>query len=298
MLCQKGTVEILDDKNYLFQPKLDGTRAIYRENKLINRRSRDIKYRYPEFDSFKIEENCILDGEVIVYNKEGLPDFNLLQSREQTSKKFKIEILSLRYPATYVIFDCLKYKGEDITMKPIEERLALLDKIVEESKNLQIIVTSKNGRDLWNKINELGLEGIIAKRRGSRYHAGKRSEFWLKIKNLKTIDCIIQGYTKGEGKRESTFGALYIGVYDENHQIKNIGKVGTGWSDEELINLKKKMDTYLIEEREDRVLIEPHLVCEVEFLEFTKHGDLRAPSFKRLRFDKAPEDCRLEDLKT
>ena len=298
MLCQKGSKTLLEDKDYLFQPKLDGTRAIYQQGRLINRRGRNIEQRYPEFNSFKIQENTVLDGEIIVYNDKGLPDFNLLQSREQTSKKFKIELLSMKHPATYVVFDCLTYEGQEITKEPIEKRLGFLKQAIQENNNLQLIFTTEKGQELWNKIDELGQEGVIAKKKGSTYQPGKRSDSWLKIKNLKTIDCVIQGYTKGEGRREETFGAMIIGIYNEDHQLSRIGKVGTGWTDKELINLKKEMGKYVIEEKEDHVILKPKLVCEVEYLEFTKNQDLRAPSFKRMRYDKPPEECTFEQIES
>jgi ATP-dependent DNA ligase len=258
---------------------------------MINRRGRNIRHRYPEFDSFEIKENSIIDGEVVVYNERGLPDFSLLQSREQTSNKFKIELLHEKYPATYVVFDCLMYEGEEIINEPLEYRLECLKNAVIEGENLQKIFSSEKGLDLWHKVRELGIEGVMAKKKGSKYYPGKRVTACLKIKNLKTIDCIILGYTQGEGKREETFGALIIGVYSQEGEIVELGKVGTGWSDQELIDLKEKMDSLIREKEENKVWLKKKLVCEVEYLEMTKNRDLRAPSFKKLRFDKDPEDC-------
>lgn len=293
MLCHKGTKDLLKSNEYLFQPKLDGTRALYINAKLINRRGHNIRQRYPEFKDLDIKENCIVDGEVVVYNKKGIPDFNLLQSREQTSNSFKIELLSERYPATYVVFDCLKYEGKKIIQNSLEERLKYLKKSVNEGEHLQIIVSTENGIELWDKVKELGIEGVMAKKKGSNYHPGKRSRTCLKIKNLKTMDCIILGYTKGEGKREETFGALIIGAYKDGKLVQ-LGKVGTGWTDRELVKLKEKMDRLIIKREDDKIWIEQELVCEVEYLEMTKKGDLRAPSFQRLRLDKPPEECIIE----
>lgn len=294
MLCKKGEKDLLSSKDYLFQPKLDGTRAIYEDGKLINRRGYNIAERYPELQEMDIKNESIIDGEIIIYNKQGLPDFSLLQSREQTTSSFKIEHLSSKYPATYVVFDCLQYEGKNVTKKQIEKRLELLQKSVVEKKDklLQLIFTTENGKALWEKIQEMGIEGVIAKKKGSKYIPGKRSSLWLKIKNLKTIDCVILGYTQGEGKRANTFGALIIGAYLDE-KLKSLGKVGTGWTDDELIRLRKKMDNLEIERKEDKVLIEPELVCEVEYLEMTEDYHLRAPSFQRLRYDKAPEECEI-----
>lgn len=293
MLCHKGTKDILESNEYIFQPKLDGTRALYIEQKLINRRGRNIRQRYPEFDDLSIKKGSIVDGEVVVYNEKGLPDFKLLQRREQTSDNFKIDLLSERYPATYVVFDCLEYKGQKIINKPLETRIDYLKNSVEEGEHLQFIVSTENGIQLWNKIKDLGIEGIMAKKKGSIYYPGKRSHNCLKIKNLKTIDCIILGYTKGKGKREETFGALLLGAYKDD-KIIHMGKVGTGWTDRELKKLKEKMDKLVIEQEEEKVWIKPKLVCEVEYLEITSNGELRAPSFQRLRPDKPPKECILE----
>ena len=200
MLCMKGDPKILSSDQYIFQPKLDGTRALYIDGKLMNRRGRNIRYRYPEFATLEIEKDSIFDGEVVVYNDKGLPDFSLLQSREQTTNEFKIEILSKQYPATYVVFDCLRYKGKDITEEPVEVRLEILTRSIHEDRNLQKIVNTEDGMWLWEKMKKLGTEGVMAKKKGSSYHSGKRVDACLKIKNLKTLDCLILGYTIGENE--------------------------------------------------------------------------------------------------
>lgn len=296
MLCKKGKKEIIQSKDYFFQPKLDGTRAIFEEGQLYNRRGKNIKYRYPEFDSIEIDDDSIIDGEVVVYNEKGIPDFHLLQSREQTSNKMKIDILSQKHPATYIVFDCLKYHGKEIMDKPVEERLNFLKKAIKEGEHLQIIFTTEKGEELWEKILKIDMEGIMAKKKGSKYYPGNRSDACLKIKNLQTIDCVIMGYTKGKGKRSETFGALLIGLYNKSKKLVNIGKVGTGWTERELKDLKEKMERLKIEEKEKKTLIQPKLVCEVEYLEVTSNRDLRAPSYKGLRRDKKPEECRLETI--
>ncbi|TXT64152.1 MAG: hypothetical protein BAJALOKI3v1_250031 [Promethearchaeota archaeon] len=293
MLCHKGSQDLLTNDKYIFQPKLDGTRALFIEGKLINRRGRNIRQRYPEFEDLKIKEGSIVDGEVVVYNEKGLPDFHLLQSREQTSDSFKINLLSDRYPATYVIFDCIKYRGNLIINEPLEIRMEYLKKVAKKSDHLQFIISTENGLELWNRIRELGLEGVMAKKKDSRYHPGKRSRACLKIKNLSTIDCIILGYTKGEGKREETFGALLLGAYKDGELVQ-LGKVGTGWTDRELERLKQKMDTLIVKKEEEKIWIEHKLVCEVEYLEMTNNQELRAPSFQRLKLDKSPEECILD----
>ena len=150
-----------------------------------------------------------------------------------------------------------------------------------------------------------GLEGIVAKKLSSSYQIGKRSKDWLKIKALNSLDCIICGYTLGEGKREKYFGALLLGIWHEG-KLRYLGRVGTGWEEkdlEEITAMLKKIEAeknpFDIFEEEPSVLekvkwVKPKLVCEVKFMEFTEDLKLRAPSFIRLREDKIPEECVLE----
>jgi bifunctional non-homologous end joining protein LigD len=148
----------------------------------------------------------------------------------------------------------------------------------------------------------VGLEGVLAKRKGSKYLPGKRSSDWRKIKILNRQDCVVLGWTRGSGRRTSTFGALLVGAYDG--ELKWIGQVGTGFTDRMLEDLMARLEPLVrkdppIPDPELRRMkgarfVEPQLVCEVEFLQMTSAGKLRAPSYKGLRPDKSPEDCILE----
>src|SRR3989339_873786 len=126
MLCKRGDKNDLDKPNYIFEPKLDGTRAICYINKeieLINRRGINITKRYPEFNFRQnVNSSCILDGEIIVYGKDGMPNFNLLQKREQLEKEILIELRSKEIPATFVVFDILMKDGKNLINYPLKER--------------------------------------------------------------------------------------------------------------------------------------------------------------------------------
>lgn len=307
-----------NSKNHIFEIKFDGIRGIgYIDTKegsirLLNRRFIWFEYRYPELKEILNQinaERVILDGEVVVFEK-GLPNFNLLQEREQVEDKYRIEMLSKLYSATYVVFDILYLDGKNLTKIPLIERKKILEKVVSPSKRIMISeFFEEKGIEIFKSVKELGLEGIMAKHKFSKYYIGKRSKAWLKIKNLKTIDAIICGYTKGKGKRENSFGALLLGVYD-NGKLRYIGRVGTGeWSEEFLVEFRKKLDEIKIDynpfdifnERKEIVeianFVKPIYVAEIEFLELTKDKKLRAPSFKRLRNDKDPKDCKLEEIR-
>jgi len=301
MLCQKGDESILDSNAYIFEPKLDGTRCIAevgKEVKLYNRREKNISRRYP-FICKELSKvgNVILDGEIVCYNKEGKPDFYLLQKREHVESDLIIEMRAKLIPATYVIFDILEMDEKPLIKKPIEERKEILNEIFSKSRHLEIIFFTENGKILWEEIRKRNLEGVIAKEKGSRYFPGERRKEWLKIKNVKSIDVIIIGYTTE--KRE--ISALGMGLY-RGEKIYYVGKVGTGFEEEIMQHLLKNFERtkpYAANAEKappHMIWVKPRFVAEVEYLEVTKDMELRSPSFKRLRNDKEPEECTFEQL--
>jgi len=148
-----------------------------------------------------------------------------------------------------------------------------------------------------------GFEGVVAKKLGSPYRGGRRTGEWRKIKLLNRQDCVILGWTPGTGSRTKTFGALLLGAYDDGELVW-IGQVGTGFTDRMLEDLMGRLEPLRFDEPAVRdpelrrvkgaYFVQPTLVCEVEFLQLTSAGKLRAPSYKGLRSDKLPEDCVLE----
>lgn len=301
MLCQKGDESILDSNAYIFEPKLDGTRCIAevgKEVKLYNRREKNISRRYP-FICKELSKvgNVILDGEIVCYNREGKPDFYLLQKREHVESDLIIEMRAKLIPATYVIFDILEMDEKPLIKKPIEERKEILNEIFSKSRHLEIIFFTENGKILWEEIRKRNLEGVIAKEKGSRYFPGERRKEWLKIKNVKSIDVIIIGYTTE--KRE--ISALGMGLY-RGEKIYYVGKVGTGFEEEIMQHLLKNFERtkpYAANAEKappHMIWVKPRFVAEVEYLEVTKDMELRSPSFKRLRNDKEPEECTFEQL--
>lgn len=302
MLCKIGDKSDLEKRDYFFEPKLDGTRAFVRIKggelaEIRNRRGNSIIHRYPEFGHFPEmvdAKSCLLDGEIIVYDNEGKPDFNLLQRRDLVDNRMMIEIRSKEIPATYVVFDILTKDGENLRQLPLKQRKKILNSTVREDENLQIIFHTKDGKKLWKEVKDKQLEGVVAKKSDSRY-LPVRSSSWLKIKFLKTIDCVIIGYTS----EKRAVSALALGVYYENKKIRYIGRVGTGFTQRFIrqllpklkkIGTKRRPKNLVGEPSKDVQWVKPELVCEIEFLETTKHR-LRAPVFKRLRTDKSPEEC-------
>ncbi len=303
MLCFPG--KPFDGKDFIFEIKYDGTRALCylgKETLMINRRDNDIYYRYPEFSAIKKSvkaRSAVLDGEVVVFTK-GKPDFPKLQTREHGSDQMKIRFLSREYPATYVVFDLIELNGKDLRPLPLLERRRLLKGIIKESGTIILseFIEGK-GKALFEQARLAGFEGIIAKRKDSGYEM-KRSRSWLKMKTTSTIDCVVCGYTKGRSWRERTFGGLILGAYHDG-KLTYIGRAGSGFDRKMLqdsMGLLAPLRTGKCPfaeppemEAEVAGWLKPELVCEVEFLLVTGDLKLRAPVFKRFREDKRPEDC-------
>jgi bifunctional non-homologous end joining protein LigD len=288
-------------EDWIFEIKWDGTRALCYVNKtttFINRRGIDITYRYPELTiAQNCIKSCILDGEIVVL-KNGIPSFRDLQKREHVDNAFKIKLLSENIPAVYVVFDILAVDSQDITDTPLMERKSYITQIVSESPRLMICpFIEGKGDQYYNAVTEKGFEGVMAKRKDSLYFPGKRSEVWLKIKKTSTVDCVIGGFTEGEGNRKEYFGALLLGVNPS--PLTYVGKVGTGFTDEQvktMYSMLKSIETHTSPFSENIPIkkihhVNPMTVCEVKYQEITDDNKLRAPVFLRLRTDKPPEDC-------
>lgn len=303
MLTQKEE-RPFTDPDWIFEVKWDGTRALcfWDEGawKLQNRRLYDITYRYPDVRVSVKGKRAILDGEVVIM-WEGRPSFEKLQRREHLQDAEKIARTAKGLPATYVAFDILFLDGEDLTARPLMERKKVLAEVLEETESSVLSdYVEAEGEAYFRICKERGLEGIIAKRKDSRYQTDRRSKDWKKIKALKTVDCVIAGVTYGEGNREDTFGALILGLYDEAGELQCVSRVGTGFDANMVELLHRRLAAMEADmpfrEKPDlagevKFWCRPELVAEVEYLMFTPDRALRAPSFQRLKEDKDPRDC-------
>jgi bifunctional non-homologous end joining protein LigD len=311
MLAEPGG-RPFDDPGWWFEPKLDGIRALATmstgETRLQTRNGRDVSDAYPELHMIHElvdQVNAVIDGEIVAFDADGRPSFETLQQRMNLKNEREIKRMSRQIPVTLVAFDILWLDGEELIGLPLEERRAILERVVERDERLDVVAhVEGEGKAFVDAARKLRLEGVVAKKKGSRYQPGRRPPDWRKIKLTNTQDCVILGWTKGEGSRGQTFGALLVGAYVDG-EMKWIGQVGTGFTQkmqdvvmEQLKPLVRK--TPAIEDKELRAVkgatfVEPKLVCEVEYLEMTKSTNkMRAPSFKGLRPDKTPDEAVLE----
>ncbi len=300
MLASIGSQDILKSKDYHFEPKFDGTRAIATVApdgiRFVNRNGNVLNERYPELNDIRKHiraKRCVLDGEIVIYNPEGLPDFHLFQQRDRSLRPAVVSELAARHPATYVVFDVLEDEGEALVDRPIEDRQALLGKLIRPGRRIEQMLVTPDGTKLWREITKRGLEGVMAKRVGSRYQPGERSKEWLKIKNLQRLDGIIVGYLSGK----RAISSLAIAAYKQG-ELTYLGNVGTGFTEEFLADLKPKLDRLarktapvVYKGNEQFHWVKPQLVAEIQYLEFTPDGSMRVPSFIRLRDDKSPKEC-------
>ena len=295
------------DKDWVFEVKWDGFRVIaYIEESfsLKSRNEKEMKGIFPELQELnKLAKNIVIDGEIVVM-REGKPDFQSLLERGKAVSEGEIERIENRLPVVYVVFDILEKDGKSLTKLPLTERKVILKDSLREGSNVILCdFIEEKGEAYYQLVFEKGLEGVVAKKKDSLYEEGLRTGSWLKIKKLKTCDCIIFGYTRGSKSREVSFGALLIGVYDNHGRPVYLGKVGTGFTQEMIRFLVDKFEKIITEvalfkpEAGDVVIwLEPKLVCEVAYQEVTRDLRLRLARFKRLRNDKPPKQCTLDQI--
>jgi bifunctional non-homologous end joining protein LigD len=290
--------------DWIYEIKWDGYRIIATvaggEPELRTRKDQDYTKRFENVAKELVKAlktpDCVVDGEVCALDEEGRPSFSAMQQAKPGT------------PIVYYLFDLLEVEGEPIVDLPLEERRERLEKLLDKrNKTVRFSETFEDGQSLLGAAKKQRLEGIMAKRLGSRYLVGRRSREWLKIKGHGRQEFVIAGYTRGKGRREGTLGSLVLATFDGDGLVY-AGNVGTGFNDREIDRLLKKLkplerDAPPFEQvpkmprirKGDVVWVEPRLVAEVEFAEWTHDGHLRAPAYKGLREDKAAIDVRREE---
>lgn len=285
-----------NDPDFIYELKLDGVRCIAYIDKdkveLRNKRNLKLIQKFPELKNIyqQAKKRCILDGELYVY-KDGKPDFFEIQKRTLSSDRFKIQLASKKYPATFTAFDVLYVDNKLLIDRPLIERKKILNKLITENDRFNISrYIETNGIELFNLTTKNDLEGIVAKRKDSKYFLDKRSKDWIKCKNLIDEDYVIVGYII----KEKGMVSLVLAQYD-NHDLTYKGHVTLGVSLSYLNSHSQKTNTcpfsMIPKGNEDAIWIHPFLVGSVKFMEYTENGGLRQPVFKGFRDDKTPEEC-------
>ncbi len=293
------THDYFSDPGWVFGRKLDGVRCItYRKGKdirLMSRTHNEMSASFPEVrDAFEAlpEGDYIMDGEVVAF-RDSETDFQMLQPR--MGLIYPEDARKTGIPVFYYLFDILYFGGYDLTQLPLVSRKEVLSRALSYKDPLRYLEDRRgDGLAYFKEACSKGWEGLIAKRADGPYIHG-RSEDWLKFKCINQQEFVIGGWTEPKGKRIE-FGALLLGYYDHG-KLRYAGKVGTGFNDQVLVELKKKLDplardTSSFDEqvRENGVQwVEPKLVAEIGFENWTREGRLRQPRYRGLRYDKDPK---------
>jgi bifunctional non-homologous end joining protein LigD len=290
-----------DEDRYGFEIKWDGVRALlYVARGRVtaqSRTGRDISLQFPEVQGLTASlgrRQAVFDSELVAFDEAGRPSFQTLQGRIHLASEALVRERMRTIPVTAMLFDLLHLSGRNTRGLAYEERRAGLEDLGLEGEGWQTpgYQAGEGGR-LLAFSREKGLEGVVAKRLGSPYEPGRRGGSWLKVKNVQSQEVVIGGWLPGRGRRDGTIGALLVGYY-EGDELRFAGKVGTGFGEEDLRMLAERLAPLRTEEspfvgrqpERGSIFVEPKLVAEVEFGEWTRTGTMRHPSYKGLRTDK------------
>lgn len=311
MLAMPGTSTQVSGAEWAYEMKWDGVRIIadVRDGGvgLWSRDGHDVTATYPEvvaaLPSALDVTDALLDGEIVALDAHGRPSFGMLQYRMGVAAP--IADLIDRVPVFFMVFDVLRVAGKSVRDQPYAERRAhVMGMVLEDG----VVHAPPELTDLSGALRtslELGLEGIVAKRLDSRYLPGRRARTWIKLKHFRTQEVLVGGWREGRGARASGFGSLLLGIPDDDGRLTYIGRVGSGFTERDLRDGRRRLDAlaradapFLDVPREvtkDAHWVEPVLVAEVQYVEWTASGQLRQPTWRGWRDDKSPTEVRRED---
>jgi bifunctional non-homologous end joining protein LigD len=289
-------------KEWIFELKYDGFRLLAEKMEesgaqLAYRSGRDASRIFPEIASALIDvpfRSIVVDGEAVIFDETGRPDFQRLQRRVQRTRAIDVKRAAAEHPAVLCVFDLLMFEGFDLRPLPLSARKAILRRLLPQDGLLRYVDdVAERGEDFYAAVAAMGLEGIVAKRADSPYRGGY-SNHWLKIRVDRTADFAIVGYEPGPGGLRCLHLALC-----EGGELTYAGTVGSGLDSRELAEIRKRLEparrsgSAMAGSAAGRgiVWVEPEVVCEVRYKQWTRDGRLRQPVFLRLREDKRVEEC-------
>ena len=289
---------------WVYEIKLDGYRmvasVIEGEGRLRTRNGHDATPAFPEVERALRSlpySRLVLDGELVVHDPQGLPSFQRLQRRARLSRAHDVRQASVELPATLYLFDVIGFEDFDVRSLPLTKRKALLREVLPPVGPLKFADhLEEHGTAFYEQVSQMGLEGIMAKRADSSYQ-GRRSADWIKVRADRRGEFVIVGFTEPKGSRGG-FGALHLAAY-EGEDLVYVGRVGTGFAAAELESVRETLDTVVRDDApcvkapkgQAHRWVDPVVVCEVRYKEWTDEVLLRHPAFLQFCDDKNPREC-------
>ena len=301
--------DAFDDPDWLFEIKWDGYRALCKIDdrgklSLTSRNGLDFLKQFGELEDLAgafASVPILVDGEIVSLDSKGRSSFQRLQGSFNRHRPSARAASAQKYPLTFVVFDCLYADGKNLLKTPLEERKAILERLIANpAKVLYSKHVLERGCALFGQAQRQQLEGIIGKKRDSTYQE-RRSRDWVKIKAQLMQECVVGGYTEPRGSRKG-FGSLLLGLYDKG-KLEYAGHVGTGFDERNLADIYKKLCSLEVkrspfagevQSNTPAHWVKPQLVAQVRFTEWTRDGLMRHPAFLGLRMDKEPKTCMRE----
>lgn len=293
-----------DDDAWAYEVKWDGVRALVavEDGRLTvtSRNGNDVSSSYPELGRMGRQlgsAQVLLDGEVVAFDAQGRADFGLLQSRMHVGRPGAALLRST--PVQLLAFDLLHHDGMSLLDRTYDDRRAALERLALHGEHWQVPPAFHGGgQAVVDATRAQGLEGIVAKRRDSCYVPGGRGACWLKVKHVRRTSAVIAGWKPGDGGRSGRLGSLLLGVQGQQG-LEYAGHVGTGFTEATLSSLGRRLaalgrdsspfaTAVPREHARHAVWVDPLLVCDVDYAEWTRDGRLRHPSYKGLREDVPP----------
>ncbi len=296
------------DDGWAVEFKWDGYRGVAHcqggDVRMISRNDLDFMGRFPELNvlpELLHNRTAVLDGEIVALDQEGRPNFGLLQQRDKVASGLR-ELRRTRPRIAYFVFDLLHLDGRSLLNTPYHVRRAMLSELAlpgNHAVQVPPAFMDTEPEDVLHVASQYGFEGIVSKRTKSRYEPGRRSPAWVKTPFRYTQEVVIGGWRAGQGNRSGRIGSLLLGAHDDEGRLVYVGHVGTGFSREVLADLQQALERrerptspfdveVPREHARDARWVEPGLVGEVEFRQWTSDGRLRHPAWRGLRADRDP----------
>lgn len=307
MMATAGTPADLQGSDWQYELKWDGVRAVIvgdeEKVRVFSRNGNDVTATYPELTDRTCwpDRPFVADGEIIAVGPSGKPDFGVLQGRMKLTRPADVARARIAIPVRLMLFDLLFDGGKDLRRLPFDKRRQRLEEFHEPSAcpvELSPVLDDRI-EHILESAQELGLEGVMAKRTDSRYVSGQRTRTWIKIKLEQTQEVVVGGWRPGKGGRRSSVGSLLVGI-PEGNKLRYVGRVGSGFSLRELEELRQKVDDLARktspfddvprEDAADAHWVTPRLVGEVTFGQWTDAGKLRHPVWRGWRLDKDADE--------